>query len=279
MKQTFKVASLKSVGKSVNVIFTKEVEDRDGETVMVDGIDLTNFAKNPVVLNTHKNDDILDILGTAENLRKEVDANGKKMLTGDIKFADHPKAKFAEQMVRRGELNTVSIGFRVVKGGFDPSTNTITNSELFELSFVPVPANPEALVRSKQAKFHELTNAIDTMSDAEDVYKRLANYEDIHPKMKEVRKMFLSEEFCGMIEYEKTGDELVDYKTIYDLIVTKLASEEEADEEPETKPEETPKEEDSKEEETPREESDPGDEPVTMEEVREVISILYDGLN
>lgn len=192
------------------VILTKEIVDRDGEIISVDGLDLTKYEANPIVLWGHRmaNGDVEDVMGKATNLTKTRDENGIKMCTADIQFADHPKAIYLKGMVEKGILTSVSIGFGVKDGGYDFETKTITGSELFELSFVTVPANPEARV----------LNAVKSLKlnsdDETELFKKLNLFEEIHSKIKQYRKSFMSDEFCKFIGYVKTGDEVTDIQNI-----------------------------------------------------------------
>jgi phage head maturation protease len=81
-------------------------------------------------------------------------------LVGRLKFAQTERGQLAEGMVARGELNAVSVGYRVTKWGVadangnavDPErahihlTFTATRWQLFEVSLVGVPADGAALV-------------------------------------------------------------------------------------------------------------------------------------
>lgn len=209
-------SSLQNEDGMVKVILTKEIEDRDGEVIKVAGVNIDNFRKNPIVLDTHRhNTSIEDIIGRMPNVEKTTDANGIPMIVGEVEFADTPKGQLAKKLVDKNILKTVSIGFS--SKDFDVATRTITESELFEVSFVSVPANPEATTM-KNAKIKELVEA----DDSKELFKVLENYLEIHPRIKQYRKLLLGEELTEKLGYEKTGEELKDLKAVYDLIVAKL---------------------------------------------------------
>lgn len=222
MEIKHKSATLKATEGKINVIFTKEIRDRDDELVLVKGINYKNFEDNPVVLDAHNRWSILDILANAKNIRPEIDNDKIAILTGDIVFADHPKAQYAETMVRKGQLNTISIGFRATD--YDVESKTIITSELFEVSFVPIPSNTGAKVRNKQAEFYETCKAIDTLEDSEQVYKKLLWIEKNKTVLKSYRDVFMSKEICGLLNYEKTGNELIDLKNIYENLLSLFAN-------------------------------------------------------
>jgi HK97 family phage prohead protease len=120
-----------------SVIASTAVIDRQGESIDQKGWDLANFLKNPVMLWAHQYD-MLPV-GIAE--KTEVTEQGL-MMSG--RFADaeaNPMADNVRKLYEDGILRTVSVGF-IPK---ERNGNIITKAELLEVSFVPVPANPEAL--------------------------------------------------------------------------------------------------------------------------------------
>jgi HK97 family phage prohead protease len=129
--------------------------DRHGDTVAVDGWDLEAFKSNPVLLWAHNSS--LPPIGTVKNLRVE---DGK--LRGELKFSDvNPFAQQLKAQVDAGEIGTVSVGFapkelEVAEDRDDgqswmPPLNFL-KQELLELSLVPVPANPRAVIDRKAAE-------------------------------------------------------------------------------------------------------------------------------
>jgi HK97 family phage prohead protease len=127
------------------------------EELLIDAaaIDLSRVASGAVkVLNSHNAYDVGAILGTLLSARIE---GGQ--LVGTMKFADTAAALDAERMVAKGDLTSVSIGYevklwRASEVITDPNTEsdvTVWRGEewtLLEASFVSVPADPSAGVRS-----------------------------------------------------------------------------------------------------------------------------------
>lgn len=114
--------------------------DRDGEVIDPKGWDVTNYKNNPVILFGHAWNELP--IGIAENVT--FDDKGL-YITG--RFASdeaNPKAGHVRRLYEEGILRSVSVGFipRERNG------NVITKSELLELSFVPIPANPSARARA-----------------------------------------------------------------------------------------------------------------------------------
>lgn len=124
-------------------------EDRDGDTVAPDGWELSNFLANPVFLWAHRYD--RPPIGKAVQI-----TTGNSALVIDVQFdmAD----EFAAAMHRKyseGYLNAVSVGFRPKAGAprmDHPYGMAFTEQELLELSAVPVPSNPQALMQRGLAR-------------------------------------------------------------------------------------------------------------------------------
>lgn len=146
-----KAKELKGEGE-FEVIATREVVDRDGEIVKVSGIDIANFLKNPVILWGH--DYWSFPIGAATDVRIQ----GDQMIVKGV-FAPTEQAQIARLLYDTGFLKTVSIGFI----GKERQGNLITKCELLELSFVPVPSNPEALDARESAEFAKKILQIDSI--------------------------------------------------------------------------------------------------------------------
>lgn len=127
-------------------IITNDAMDRACDIVEPDGLDITNYLRNPVVLKIH-NDQAWPI-GKCVDLRR-VD-NGWQ---GTVQFCpgDYPvvgpDAEFCRRALRDGFISAVSIGFRALNYSInDEGGMLITESELLEFSIVPVPCHQEALL-------------------------------------------------------------------------------------------------------------------------------------
>src|SRR5262249_9224698 len=68
----------------------------------------------------------------------------------DMQFPDEGVYDFADtvfQMIKGGFLNAVSVGFRAIESQLNPAGGRdYLRQELLELSIVPVPADPQALI-------------------------------------------------------------------------------------------------------------------------------------
>lgn len=118
-------------------VASSEVEDRQGEVVKQAGWSLKNFKDNPILLWMHEHD---KPIGKAE--RVWLDKTGKSPILkfkGMISTATE-YGRAAKQLMEEGILKTFSVGFRPL----EMEGKEITKAELFEISLVSVPANPEA---------------------------------------------------------------------------------------------------------------------------------------
>jgi len=125
-------------GDTITAIVSREVVDRSGDVVKIDGIRLENYLKNPIVLFNHDRD---KVIGKTIDLSKSNDA-----LLARIKFANTPLAREVRDLVREGFLNTLSFGFIPIEYVPGAKGLVYNSVELLEISIVSIPANPEAIV-------------------------------------------------------------------------------------------------------------------------------------
>lgn len=128
-------------GGSFEVVVSTADIDRQGETIDQGGWNFDLYRQNPIVLWAH--DYSILPIGITESIET---IDGKTIAKG--KFAPEGANPFAQQVRRLYDLKIVratSVGFiaKQMEG------NKITNAELLEFSFVPVPANPYALSLAK----------------------------------------------------------------------------------------------------------------------------------
>lgn len=137
--------------RTVDVICSTEAIDSYGEIVSQDSWRLERFLTNPVVLFGHNSRELP--IGTASNVEVR---DGKLQAT--ITFASSAVNPFAEQVLHAFEervLRAVSVGFNPGSYRYEKRDGrdvcVLSDCELFELSVVPLPANPEALAKMKSA--------------------------------------------------------------------------------------------------------------------------------
>lgn len=135
------------------VIGSSNVTDRMGDVIDQNGWDLTNYKNNPVILWGHNVTEERPPIGKA--LKVWVEGKGQKAAKLMFKVKFDLQDSFAAEIFRKvkdGFVNTVSVGFMPVEWEALDDDNPFfgghkfLKQELLELSFVPVPANPEAIV-------------------------------------------------------------------------------------------------------------------------------------
>lgn len=141
-----KAASIDVKNLTLEVVATKQVVDRQGDMVMVNGIDASFFMRNPVVPFGHD----YKALPVAKGIGIKIE--GDELLI-KLQFTPEELYEFGYKvfkMFEGGFLRAVSIGFIPVKMAWDDElkATVIEKSELLEVSVVPVPANQEALVKA-----------------------------------------------------------------------------------------------------------------------------------
>jgi len=137
---------VKKVGeRQYEFIASNSIEDRDGEIIDVDGWDLKNFKKNPVIPWAHNYQN--PPVARATKVWKH---NGQ--LKNTIEFPPEGTYEFAdtiERLVGAGYIKAESVGFIPKEwedgDGEKAPRRTYKKQELLEISLVPVPSNPDAL--------------------------------------------------------------------------------------------------------------------------------------
>lgn len=140
--------------RTIGFVFSDESVDRYGDIIRARGWDLDNFNANPIALFGHDAGSVENVIGRAHNVRVQ-----GSQLVGDIEFMSaeaNPNAEAVYQMVKGGFLKTVSVGFSPLeweqtKDKSRPGGIDFKKQELLEISVVPIPANPNALVQAKAA--------------------------------------------------------------------------------------------------------------------------------
>jgi HK97 family phage prohead protease len=146
---------LDNAARSLRFTISTAAVDRESDTIAIEGWDLANWIRNPVVLWGH--DASLLPIGRGFDLSIE---NGALKASVEFIPADNPlggaMAESVYRLASTGFLNATSVGFRPIKWSFtdDPERGAddwfpgidFETQELVEFSIVTVPANPEALI-------------------------------------------------------------------------------------------------------------------------------------
>lgn len=163
-------------------VLTSPTEDRDGETVDPAGVDLAEFAKNPVVQFNHDTDTFsigslsdrvagpvpdgktpaydglsvwLDEIGEGTEYAS-VGGPRRPALLGNVYFSkENPEGDLAYRMAKELGHGAGSISFNPVQGHVERNGtggNHYAKSELLEFTICPVGSNPDAVALMKRLK-------------------------------------------------------------------------------------------------------------------------------
>jgi HK97 family phage prohead protease len=135
--------------RKVSFIISTGAVDRDRDTLKVDGWELDDYRKNPVVLWAHNYYGLP--IGKAETVLPK---SGVLKATAEFATAEmNPLAESVYRMLKAGFLRATSVGFQPLKHAYDEERGgfDFLKQSLLEFSVVPVPANPQALMDAKAA--------------------------------------------------------------------------------------------------------------------------------
>ncbi|MFZ2783840.1 MAG: hypothetical protein WAZ36_05525, partial [Sediminibacterium sp.] len=163
----FEVKQLgKEEARTLLMVGSTEARDRDGDEIDALGWDLSDYNNNPVIMGFHE----YDKFPYARSEKTYIDP-ASKQLKFEVRFptieeltsfpnspemiAEHAKnVDLAYNMYRNGYMRAVSVGF--IGKEYDPiqeNGRTIgrryKKQSLLELSLVPIPSNPTALMEAR----------------------------------------------------------------------------------------------------------------------------------
>jgi len=137
-------------------VYSTNDADRDNDTIQVDGWDLRNYRKAGTFLWAHNYR--IPPIGKPKRVWIEDEKLKGKVEFLDPRYADHEHAKFADmiyRMYKDGFMKATSVGFRPMKWKINEEREGLAvdflKQELLEVSAVPVPSNPNALLDAKSA--------------------------------------------------------------------------------------------------------------------------------
>ena len=220
-KQIFKPFSIEIKGvdddkREITAVGSQQKVDRDGDIIKVDGVDLKNYKKNPVVLWSHNHGD--PPIGKTKRVWKD---NGKLMFK--IEYAPPETYSFADtifKLTKEGYINAFSIGFVPDWEAAEPNEKsggyTFSKTELLEISAVNVPANAGALVESRSI-----------LKALEDEVIDDAEYNELLIYFKRSDPPVVDEDMLS--DVEDVEDEMVDFLEKVDEILTDDNSDEDTE--------------------------------------------------
>jgi HK97 family phage prohead protease len=177
--------SVKALGDyQIEAIIATNSIDRHGEILEIDGVDLKQYKKNPVVLWAHDYSQLP--MAKSISIKKQ---DGKIISKMEFNPNDEESMKKYDAY-KNGFVNAFSIGFIPTDGVWDEKINGYrwTKSEMIEYSGVPVPANAEALVQAKSfLELGILKAEASVKTDESDEDEDISEDEDIDPDKPEIK--------------------------------------------------------------------------------------------
>jgi HK97 family phage prohead protease len=145
-------ASERVVGDGKEYTFTISTArvDRSGDSIAVEGWNIADYARNPVVLASHDSGDLGSVIGKSVRVFRD-----SATLKATMKFANTRHARMVQGLVEDKVLKSASVGFapgewKWAKRSAD-GIDFISGHSLLEWSICAIPCNPDCLIASKYA--------------------------------------------------------------------------------------------------------------------------------
>lgn len=144
----FELRAAEGDERSFDVIASTETIDSYGDIVKANWR-LSRYASNPIVLFGHNARDASCVIGSASDVRVEDGAlRARLTLVGEDV---NPEAERVLRLMRAKVLRGISVGFRAHSYRWEKVNGVevlvLDDNELFEISVVSIPANPDALAQ------------------------------------------------------------------------------------------------------------------------------------
>lgn len=143
------------MGEPIRFVASTEGVKRDGLDLKMDRWDLTNYNRNPVFLWVH------DYFGRTLPLGRVQAEIEKDALIANVVFDQADEfARQVERKYRTGFLHSVSVGWETVE------RDGQTFYDLLDISGVPVPGDPDALIERQSVAMRNLVGELRGILDA-----------------------------------------------------------------------------------------------------------------
>nr|DAM81924.1 MAG TPA: prohead serine protease [Bacteriophage sp.] len=194
-------------------LVSDESDNSHGFKVLTEGIDITQFEKNPIMLYMHERP---TIIGMWKNLRKE---DGK--LYADAVFdTESEKGGEVARQVEKGFLRGASIGITYQKEYL--KNGVLEKCRLFEISIVDIGSNPNAL------KLYDDTETVELYFKdiiAQNIIAEKLNLDDRSYTNIIQHVELLSEGFIRLLDWQKEviEDREIETEALIDIAVKRKA--------------------------------------------------------
>lgn len=156
-----KMGEVDEENRTIPFILSTASVDREQDSINVDGWDLENYEKNPVVLWCHDSRSF----PIGRNLNTRIENGALKADTQFISEDETTSSHFERVettylLYKHGFMSAKSVGFRPIKWAWNEDRGywaiDYEEQELLEDSCCPVPANPEALIEARSMGINTL---------------------------------------------------------------------------------------------------------------------------
>jgi uncharacterized protein len=213
-----KVKAVDKENYTLTMVCSTQETDRMGDIIIQSGWDLEKFKKNPVILNSHRQNDATEVIAKAVAIR--IIGKGKKSrMEQDWVFAvnENPKAKIIFDLYAGGFLHASSVGFIINEFGKkengESDYNILKSNELLEVSAVSVPANAQALAKKKGIDVDLLDEELEELED-EDEDEYMVEDEDEDDDYEELEDAVIND---LMNDEDEDDDVIEDEKEVEDV--------------------------------------------------------------
>jgi len=195
-KGIFDVETQELEERTVRFTISKEVVDRDGDILVAEGVDFSNYMKNPVFCGFHNTRDfplgkVTKFWVEGNSVKADVYFPTIEELSSDLNNVSE-KAKlvdFTYNCYKTGMLNAVSVGF--IAKSYEPIKETggvkVLEWELLEFSAVAVPANQDAIAQAcKSFGDENAKGMIDPIERIKVLEGQIAEYKKTMEKQAEI---------------------------------------------------------------------------------------------
>lgn len=142
---TIDVTSVDEEKRQATFCFSDGEKDRQGERVDQASWQVENYKANPLILWGHDPSKPDNVLGQGVEL--DIDNNGKSYVTAQFDdYETNPNADRVFRQIVKRTLRTVSAGFITHTEEYEDDVPVLKDNELLEISIVPIPANPRAVM-------------------------------------------------------------------------------------------------------------------------------------
>jgi HK97 family phage prohead protease len=163
---------MSSDNKRTTVQFMTEDVARDGLVLDADGLDVTAYRDNPVVLWQHG----MDPRRGAQPIARTVDlTRNDDGYLATVEWYDDDFSQQIKRQVKEGFLNAVSVGWCTEDMDRGGDTPRVTESDMTEFSFVGVPADAGALVQQRDDQSDALQLLRDLRADVQRLQRQVSH--------------------------------------------------------------------------------------------------------